>query len=417
MNQIQNYLSNVVKNYAIKNWRLYSFKQEWLSIIILVLAVKLITSVISVFSGYFYLESVFFGLFNSDAISRTFAVITLIMIECLNALFLAKFFKFIIRMNNFKWIFPLLFSIGMFSLSFGISCNGIAMYTAGKVDLTKNIESKYLTESEIITSDYNSRIAMQNENINTIKMNPTEWKDGRRSVLSKAQLEQIKQCYDNITTLKKELDKKIAEIQSDKIKELHINQTNTENEASKFYKYVSAIMLIQLLASLALWFFWCKISGEDAPENDKIEQVKNGLVQIENTVDGCIDARVMQKLNILKTIYNNIASDNDMKKVASIKTSNPFKIVGFNNDNNDQSSRNNGIFETQKNANTFAVSDDTTVNTTCSNAVCAECGKALTDSQIVRKARFCSAKCRVSNYNKNHPERKKIIISDSNLKD
>lgn len=409
-----NFLTNAVKRYALKNWRLYSFKEEWLTIIILVLVTKIATSIVSVFSGYCYLDNIFFGLFNSDGLANTTTIFLLVVIECLNALFLAKFFKFLLRFNNVKWIFPLLLSIGLFCLSFVISTNGIALYTAGKVDLSKNIDSKYNSEIQIVKTEYNENTSVIKAHIADIKANPTEWKDGRRCVLSAAQLAEIRDCYDNITALTKEKDDKIKSLETAKLHEQKDNQTNTANEADKYYLYVAVIMFVQLVASLSLWFFWCKISGEEDPETNKVECVERGLSQISSTVDNCINTRIDQKLDELQTIYRKIAANNDNLSVTATTEKTPKKqgkIIGFDGLKSDET-------QTQTEPLTQGVSTlNITSITPQNNAVqyCEECGKELTQSQIVRRARFCCASCRVKNYNKTHIG-KPVIISESNLK-
>lgn len=419
MNAINNYLSNAVKNYALRNWRAYSFKQEWLTIILLVIVTKLSTSVVSVFSGYCYLDQIFFGLFSSASLSKCLTVLSLVLIEALNALFLAKFFKFLLRMNNLKWIFPLILSIGLFALSFVLSTNGIAIYTGNKVDLSKNIAEKYLTEVQAVENDYKAQCNIINEHIANVKANPSEWKNGQRCILSTAQLAEIRGEYDKITALTNTKEAKIKALNEAKAKELQANKANTENEAGKFYKYVACIMFIQLISSLALWFFWCKISAEDDPETNKVEAVTAGLTQIENTVDDCINSRVDGKLAVLKTIYAKIAAENDKLSITAKEEKTPkstARIVGFDGVKNEDS-------ETDLNAVTHGVSTlkKTPVTSKFDNAspesvaVCQECGKTLTQSQIVRNARFCCPSCRVKNYNKNHIG-KPVIISESNLK-
>lgn len=418
MNAISQFLCNAVKNYALRNYRLYSFKQEWLTIIILVIVAKLATSVISVFSGFCYLDNIFYGLFANESLSNVLTVFSLVLIELLNALFLAKFFKFLLRMNNLKWVFPLLLAVGLFALSFVISTNGIAIYTAGKVDLSKNISEKYLTEIRAVETDYKQQTAIIQEHIDNVKNNPSEWRDGKRCILSVAQLAEIREQYDKITELTKQKENKIKSLNELKAKEMQSNKASTENEADKYYLYVAVIMFVQLIASLALWFFWCRISAEDDPETNKVEAVTRGLAQIENTVDGCINARVDGKLAVLKTIYAKIAAENDKLTITAKEEKTPkstARIVGFDGVNNEDS-------ETELNAVTRGVSTlkKTSVTSKFNNAspesvaVCAECGKPLTQSQLVRNARFCCASCRVKNYNKTHV--KPIVISDSNLK-
>ena len=422
MNAISNYLSNAVKNYALRNWRLYSFKQEWLTIIILVIVTKLATSVVSVFSGYCYLDQIFYGLFGSASLSNCISVLALVIIEALNALFLAKFFKFLLRMNNLKWIFPLILSVGLFALSFVISTNGIAIYTAGKVDLSKNIAEKYITEIRAVENDYKQQTAIIQEHIDNVKANPSEWKDGRRCVLSTAQLAEIREQYDKITELTNKKEAAIKNLNEAKAKEMQSNAANAENEAGKFYKYVACIMFVQLVASLALWFFWCKISAEDDPETNKVEAVTAGLTQIENTVDGCINARVDGKLAVLKTIYAKIAAENDKLTIAATAATaektpkNAPRVVGFNKAKNaDTETESEPLTHGVSTLNLTPVTSKKVNASPDSFAVCEECGKALNQSQIVRRARFCSASCRVKNYNKTHVG-KPVIISETNLK-
>lgn len=421
MNHITSFFTNRVKSIALNNWRLYSFKQEWLSIILLVLCVKISTSIVSVFSGYYYLKNVFFGLFGTESAARCISVVALVMIELLNALFLAKFFKFVLRLNNVKWIFPLCLSIALFTLSFVISCNGIAIYTADNVDITQNIENKFQTQSDGVKADFAARIAVVNEHIESIKQNPTDWKDGKRCVLSAGQLSELQKCYDNITDLTKQRDKELQRLLTEKRVELAENNENKLSESDKFYKYVAVIMLIQLLCSGALWYFWAKISAEDDPETNQKECVEKGLKQIESTVDDCIDARVNTRLNNLKTIYNEIAAETPPRIAAKKAAPEPetptprkCKIVGFDT-----------LTETPKtpeknnadNVNTCGVSPTykTPLNPLNNVKICVECGNVLTPSQVARNAKFCCPSCRVKHYNKTHPE-KKLTLTDNSLK-
>ena len=421
MNQVTSFFTNRVKNIALSNWRLYTFKQEWLSIILLVLCVKIATSIVSVFSGYYYLKNVFFGLFGTESAARCISVTALIMIELLNALFLAKFFKFALRLNNLKWIFPLCLSIALFSLSFVISCNGIAIYTADNVDITQNIENKYLSQTDGVKADFAARIAVINEHIVSIKSNPTEWRDGKRCVLSVAQLAEMQKCYDEITDLTKQRDKELQRLQVEKRVELAENNENKLSESDKFYKYVAVIMLIQLICSGALWYFWAKISAEDDPETNQKECVEKGLKQIESTVDDCIDARVNTRLNNLKTIYNEIATENAPRiaaKKAAPDTETPPapkpRIVGFDTlrKTPETPQKNNA-----DNVNTCGVSPTykTLQNPLNDVKICVECGNVLTPSQVARNAKFCCPSCRVKHYNKTHPE-KRLTLTDNALK-
>ena len=419
MNFITNALTDKVKNYAIKNWRCYSFKQEWLSIIILVLTVKVATSAVSVFSGYYYLTDVFRGLFGSETLQKTFAVISLVLIELLNALFLAKAFKFILRLNNFKWIFPLILSVGLFFISFVTSTNGIAIYTADKVDLTANIEEKYKTMVDAVKAETAANIDICKQQIENIKQNPSDWKDGKRCILSAGQLAEINKAYDKISALNKDKDLKISQLTIDKNTELSDNQAVTINTSEKYYTYVSVIMAIQIICSFLLWYFWAKISGEDDTENEQKENIEQSLNRVLNTVDGCIYNRIDTRLNALNTIYNGIAAET--RQTTTATTTHPKnmpKIVGFNRKNTTTTATPETHEKTEFNeGNTVTVSQvhGTPENALNSVKTCLCCGNALNDSQIIRHAKYCSPKCRITYYNITHPERKPLSITNAEL--
>lgn len=417
MNFVTNFLTQRVKDYAIANWRTYSFKQEWLSIIILVLVVKIATSAVSVFSGYYYLIDVFRGLFGNIALQKTFAVLSLVLIELLNALFLAKAFKFILRLNNAKWIFPMCLSAGLFTISFIVSTNGIAIYTSDKVDISNNIAEKYENLIQQVNAETSANIELVKNQIQNIKENPTDWKDGKRCVLSAIQLNEINKCYDKITAYQTYKEQKIRELTHSKTVELADNQAVTINTASRYYVYVSVIMALQIVSSFLLWFFWCKISMEDDTENAERETIETSLNTVLNTVDNCIYKRIDNRIGVLNTIYSGIAAqstentpqtENTTENSTEKKT---IKITGFNTDTETAPTP-------QKTP--FAEVDTATVppiHGTPQNAVktCLNCGQQLTAAKLMRGAKYCCDSCRIAAYNKAHPHRKPIIISKNSL--
>lgn len=417
MNIVTNFLTQRVKDYAIANWRTYSFKQEWLSIIILVLVVKIATSAVSVFSGYYYLIDVFRGLFGNITLQKTFAVLSLVLIELLNALFLAKAFKFILRLNNAKWIFPMCLSAGLFVISFVVSTNGIAIYTSDKVDISNNIAEKYENLITQLNTETAANIDLVKNQIQNIKENPTDWKDGKRCILSAAQLNEINKCYDKITAYQTYKEQKIRELTHSKTLELADNQAVTTNTASRYYIYVSVIMALQIVSSFLLWFFWCKISAEDDKENAERETIETSLNSVLDTVDNCIYKRIGNRIGVLNTIYSGIAAqsteytpqaENTPENSTEKKT---IKIAGFNTDTETTPTP-------QKTP--FKVGDTATVpplHGTPQNAVktCLNCGNPLTAAKLMRGAKYCCDSCRIAAYNKAHPNRKPIIIAANSL--
>lgn len=418
MNFLTSSLTERVKNYAINNWRCYSFKQEWLSIILLVLTVKIATSAVSVFSGYYYLVDVYRGLFGSETLQKTFAVISLTLIELLNALFLAKAFKFILRLNNLKWIFPLLLSAGLFVISFVTSTNGIALYTSNKVDISTTINDKYATKIAAINTETAANVDLIKERITNIKENPTDWKNGQRCILSATQLKEISDCYDKIAAYQNYKELKIKELTQEKNTELSENQAVTTNTAERYYMYVSVIMCIQIVSSFLLWFFWCKISAEDDTENEQKETITNSLENVLKSVDTCINSRINSRIGVLNTIYSGIAAQSTQTAPETTPenetTPKPLKIVGFNsNTDNSETAQ----IQPQKATDTATVPTlhGNGINTPENVKKCLFCGNTLTPSKIIRGAKYCCDSCRIKAYNQNHPERKPLKIPPEKL--
>lgn len=413
-----NKISNLLKTFAVHNWQKYSFKKEWAAVICLLIILKLATSAVSIFSGFFYLNNFYFGFLNSENAAKIFTFLTLFLVEGLNSLFLAKFFKFALRLDFKTACLPLTCALLTFTISFIISCNGIALFASKNEDLSKEINAKYNTLISEAKNETNANIQAFENYIETIKKNPEGWSGGKRAFLSEFQNRQIATTYEKISKLKTELNKNIEQIKSQRDSELTENNRNTVDTSDKYYKIVAFIMIIQVVCSGGLWFFWCKISAQDAPENDYKESVTDIYNKANSLIDNGLTTCINEKFSVITTAFAQLQNDLKMKEInaataAKLPEKNEKKRAGFAVDTPET--------ETQENANTRGVSAAKSVNLTPSDsvfpvAVCAECGNALNASQIARKAKFCCPSCRVKNYNKMHPERKEIILKDNNLK-
>lgn len=417
-----NSLQNFIKNFAIRNWQKYSFKKEWLSVILLTLILKIATSAVSVFSGFYYLDNFYFAFLNSYAAAKIFSVLTLLLIEGLNALFLAKFFKFALRVEFKTALLPLVCAILTFSISFIVSCNGIALYNTNNEDFSKEINAKYNTLVFEAKNEANENIKHVESYISNIQKNPECWKNGERCILSANQNNEIAKGFDLITSYKRDLNAKIQNLENDRKTELADNNAKTIATSDKYYKIVAFIMFIQVVCSAGLWFFWCKISGQDAPENEYKESIDEIYTKANTLIDNGLNVCFNQKFSLINTAFAQLENDLKTKEIAHKEqcknTDNSVKKIGFSDINITPETSDP---ETQNNVYTGGVSDVENVKLTPSNNVnsvkiCAECGNTLTPSQIVRNAKFCCPSCRVKNYNKTHPAAKKITLKDENLK-
>lgn len=429
----KNALPNALKRMAISQWQLYSYKKEWQSVIVLLLVLKLCTSAVSIFSGYFYLVNLFYGFLASPAAAKTFAVLSLFLIEGLTTLFLAKFFKFAIRLKLVTALMPFVCVAATFSLSFVVSCNGIALYMSESEDLSQVINAKFNEMAESAKTETAANVAEMQDYIETIKANPENWKNGQRCILSDKQNREIAAAYQSITNYKTDLKLTLNKIEAQRAAELRENSRVTTDTADHYYTIVAFIMFIQVACSAALSFFWSKISSQDAADMDYKEGVNDIREKADAFVDNVISLTLGNKMAQLTQSYASLKDELTKRETSAtpydIAASAPAmakKTAGFQVPTAPEIAPENAQktpeTETPQDVSTFAVSD---VNNAVNNAVktpsvngshfCQFCGKPLTESQVFRRAKYCGNSCRVKAYNARNPERKPIIIDDAKL--
>ena len=186
-------------------------------------------------------------------------------------------------------------------------------------------------------------------------------------------------------------------------------------------------MLIQVAVSAALWFFWSKISAQDAADVEYRESVDAVYDKANKLIDDGLSNVITQKFGVITTAFAKLNDDYAKLQPAQIAAKTPQRRTGFAIPETSETPAENTPktpeTEMQINAATVAVSD---VNNAVKNAVatpqtavavCEHCGKPLTQSQIVRRAKYCSPRCRVAAYNGRNPDRKQIVIANQSLKD
>lgn len=431
--KIVDLLTKAISKHAVKNWKLQTFKQEWLFVILLVLVLKLATSAVSIFSGWYYLTDFFADFVPNDFLAKLLSVIALLLIECLTALFLAKFFKFALRLNFLQSLMPLICVSGIFAVSFIVSTNGIATYVNTSDTQIESVKTDYLTLKNAVNEELT-------ENINTVKMqianinaNPENWKDGKRCVLSKEQNQQINKCFEQITKFKQDAAAKIADIEKQEQSEIANTKQTINATAEKYYKIVMHIMIVQVLSSAILWFFYSKIAIEEAPQDQYNENLNHLFLQTDKIIERNFENRINSRIFALENVINNtkptmqtqINANADVKKNASNKVS--IKGFGGNSENisretdeNISVSRETNEKNSVNDAVNIVVNDNFNANTASVLNVsenltpkCQFCGKELTIAQVSRRAKYCCPSCRVKAFNATHS--KKIDIKDSSL--
>ena len=425
MNFIKNAVPNALKRMAISQWQLYTYKKEWQSVIILLLVLKVCTSAVSIFSGFFYLDNLFYGFMPSPAAAKTFAVLALLLIEGLTTMFLSKFFKFAIRLKFVTALMPFIGLAITFSVSFIVSCNGISLYMSESEDLSRVINAKFNEMADAAKAETAANVSEMQDYIETIKRNPENWSNGQRCILSDKQNREIAAAYQSITTYKTDLKLTLNKIEAQRADELRENSRVTTDTADKYYSIVAAIMLIQVCCSAALWFFWSKISSQDAADIDYREGVNEIKERADSFVDNVLALSLSSKMSMITTAYGQMKdgiSRREMQTTPPPIAATAKKTAGFElptmpenaPENVPENATKTDKTETPQSHTTFAVS---AVNNAVNNAVktCAECGAPLTVAKVMRKARFCCDRCRVTYYNKTHPTKKPIVIADEKL--
>lgn len=342
-------LQGKLTNFANHSYKKHSFLKEWRVFIVLTLVLKIAAMIFSVFAGFFYFENLLVMMLNNRFWAVIFAVIALLLIEVLTAISLSKFFKFAIRFEIKKAIPILILSGVFFSISFISSTNGLALRQSRKIDNTTAITAKYNDEKRQLEEKHAAVTARMSERLAVIKKNPQGWINGRRCVLTSTQMEQVSGCYDEIKFSENNLNNDLAKLKESFNLELESNSKTTENEAEKYYKIVSIIMVIIFLINGLLMFFYSKIFSETNKDAEAIEAVDDFTEKVNKRASTVIEK------NISETMQRYLSALGITYNEAKIE---PLTKQNNNNDNDNQieSKRLNVVgFRPNKNDSTAAV--------------------------------------------------------------
>lgn len=280
----------------LKQWALFSFKEhtyirEWGPFIILVLIAKLIAMCFSIFAGYFYFLDLFTRLSDNNQLSKWFAIVNLILLELSTAIALSKAFKFLIHRKYYTFLFILSIALGLFSISFISSTNGLAMRQADKIDQSKVIQTNYSALRDSINTYYELEKSKTERLIETIKNNPQGWEGKKRSRLLSMQLLQIDTYYKDLKRQEEEKQTKLAELREEQRQAINLNVDRTEAEADKYYRLVAVIMLIILGINGLLMYFYSQIS-----KSDKKLLIQTEISRVNNEIDKHILTLVRERI-------------------------------------------------------------------------------------------------------------------------
>lgn len=278
-----NFDANIQK-YAQNQYKIHNWFKEYKGIFAAILILKFFTSVVSVVAGYKFMYNTFYQIIPNENASCFFACFALILIELLSMYFIGKATK-----NFWHRRFVDCAKLGLgaalvFALSSYISIKGMVYFTSERVDNTEIIvnENKLLMDN--LTAEHNDIIEQYKKSIQEIKNNPEGWVNGRRSVLTSAQQENIQRLNNYIKDENDRFYKERAELKEDKAASLTKNETETEEKSNNYGRYVAFIMLAQLITGIGVSYCCMKISLDGNEELEFSEVAKDVQDYAVNTI-------------------------------------------------------------------------------------------------------------------------------------
>jgi len=349
------------------------FAKEWQYGIMLTFILRLVTSFISIYAGYYYLFSQLSAFFKISAITIVISIVSLSFIELLTIYFLHKSFKFIFKKKISTSIIPILLAIFLFSTSFLLSAKGLALERGNVSDNIQFIKQENEINKKDIIDENNNIISGFNSQIALIKNSPSNWKNGKRIILSPLQLQNIKNLYTQIYNVNLLKQTKLNELSDNYKIKLAENSININAESTKFYKVAIYIMITQLLCNFFLVFAYHRINldenyksivkelAEEESKNLSENLITLGLNKMKSTffeLASTFDKENQKEIETLKN-YSLENKKIDLGPEIQKPTKAPNKIAGFLNSNKNNIKNNKNNTESSKYPNSSIIKNST----------------------------------------------------------
>ena len=271
-------LNKIIEEYSSSTQKLHTSSVEWQWLIIVSGLIKIATAVFSVFCGYHYISQNFEHI--GYLLSVVFGIISIVIIETLNALLLGKGAKMVL---NKKWVsgISLMFaSLCIFFISFMVSTEGLASWQ------TSQPREKVASREKEIVMSYDNRVANFQKVVKTI--NADTWQ-GKISTAQEREVVRLSTLIENIEKEKVkaiEIERQRVADQQDKIESV------VTFKAEKYYKVAAVVMAFQFVGNILFTFFLFLVNRENQGLNSEIEDlVKHNSIEV---------------LTRLKTNYQNL---------------------------------------------------------------------------------------------------------------
>jgi len=299
--------ASVWKKNAAKKIQAMETAREFWGLIGGFVLLRLVTSFVSIFSGFAFFNVTFAGLIDSHA-ARVFAAVALLsVVEVITAAFLFKFFKFVFA---YRWAGAGAMFLGValfFGVSFYTSTRGIALYKSDTTEQAATVEQANAAAVDSVKAYYAGQVELLRASIEGIT--PPRWnvdRDGNPQLTTDQQ------------RTKTELYNKILSLQQEQAAALKEQAAHTDSQrgeinaaaavdADKYAGYVCAIMILQLIANGVLCFLYSRIYHENNRGDEITAEIKDFAAGIATDTDAIIKSQISEQYgNYLNGMQRNL---------------------------------------------------------------------------------------------------------------
>jgi len=359
----------------------HRYSKEWKAAIVLAFLFSLITSWFSISGGYSYVNVIIFQLTENKAVTFISSILVVVFLEYLVYMLIGKFFKFTLKFIPQTAIPVLIFTLLVYSISFYISTQGMSISESKKVDKTELINENKSIEISNLQRKTDSDIDYLKNQIETIKANPAGWQNGQRNILTKEQLQTIKQYNASINEVKQALRTDIKNLEKQASIDKTSNLKEVTSTASKYHQFMSVMMLTQFVAGGFLMFSWSKIQSENEPE----KHIKSKVIDISLQYKSLLNNFLMSELNTIKNGFALALNEHEIETI-------PFEI-----ENSTKNTASSDYKETEKKIGFQIINKANLEHKATDKKVCEHCGKDISDKKHWN-AKFCNYECRKAHW-------------------
>ena len=294
------------KNAAAKIQQMETAREFW-GLIAGFILLRLLTSFVSIFSGFAFFRVNFAGVIDNPVARIIAAVGLLAVIEVITAAFLFKMFKFVFA---YRWAAAGAMFAGValfFSISFYTSTNGIALYKSDTTEQAATANERATAAADSVRAYYAGQVAILRANIDAIT--PPRWNvDGNGNPQLTTQQQATKtDLYNKILSLQAEQRQALQTAADDADKVWQGITAAADADADKYAGYVTAIMILQLIANGVLCFLYSRIYHENNRADEVTAEIKNFAKDIAADTDAIIKNQISEQYsNYLDGMQRNL---------------------------------------------------------------------------------------------------------------